>query len=295
MITWNAPIYVYLWLAGMAGGAYFAAFLAERFAGGVNRRLLQVATCLGIPLVVIGVILLVADLGQPIRFWHLLARFRIMSPMSMGTWVLVIWGIVAGLMVVLWLAEGRIPRPATRNLRRMIDVLAWVDLVFAGLIMAYTGVLLGVSSQPLWGGSALLPPLFVASAISTGVALLIITAVTVPALGIPGRTAGRLAEADAVLILIELAVLVGFAIWLGGSGMAGAGGALRLLTTGVLAAPFWAGVVLLGLLVPLGLELANRRKEVKARGTWVAVITSSVCVLLGGLMLRALIVVGGQI
>ena len=299
MISWEAPIWIYLWLAGMAGGAYFAAFLAERFAGVTGGRLLQVATCLGIPLAGIGVLLLIVDLGYPIRFWHLLVRFLAVSPMSMGTWVLMVWVIVAAAMVALWLGELYVPRLADLrlgplNLRRMIEVLSWIDLVFAALLMSYTGVLLATSNQPLWAGSILLPPLFVASAISTGVALLIVAAVTVRALEIPGRTVSQLAEADAVVILIELAVLVGYSIWLAVSAMEGTGEALRLLPTGVLAAPFWAGVVLLALLVPLGLEVANWGKELEGKAVWRAVLASAVCVVFGGLVLRAVITIGGQ-
>jgi formate-dependent nitrite reductase membrane component NrfD len=299
MITWHPPIWIDLWFAGMAGGAYFAAFLAERFAGVTNRRLLQVATCLGIPLASTGVLLLIVDLGQPIRFWHLLARFEILSPMSMGTWILMVWVIVAMAMVALWLGELYIPGLATLrlgplNLRRMVEILSWVGLVFAALLMTYTGVLLATSNQPLWAGTVLLPPLFVASAISTGVALLIVAAVTVRALGIPSRTVNRLAEAVAVVILIELAVLVGYGIWLGVSPMEGTGEALRLLTTGVLAAPFWVGVVLLALLVPLALQVANWGQELERKAVWRAVLASAVCVIFGGLVLRAVITIGGQ-
>ena len=77
MISWGAPIWLYLWLAGMAGGAYFSAFLAERLDTGFNGRLLRLATYLGIPLATIGVMLLVLDLGHPLRFWHLLTSFNV--------------------------------------------------------------------------------------------------------------------------------------------------------------------------------------------------------------------------
>jgi len=294
-MAWGAPIYIYLWLAGMAGGAYFAAFLAERFAGEANRQLLRLATYLGIPLAVIGVILLVVDLGNPLRFWHLFARFDVISPMSMGTWILLLWVGIAVVMAIFWWVENRLTEQTARSLRRTTGVLAWVNLVLAVLLIAYTGVLLAVSNQPLWAGTLLLPCLFVASAISTGVAILIITAVTGRAWAIPNRTVGRLAEADAIVILIELAVLIGYAIWLGASAMAGTGEALRLLTTGVLAAPFWVGVVLLALLVPFGLEVFNWGKEIEKKAVWRAVVASSACVILGGLILRAVIVIGGQI
>ena len=299
MITWNVPIWVYLWLAGMAGGVYFAALLAERFAGIANGRLLRLATFLGIPLAGIGVLLLILELGNPLRFWHLLREFRTLSAMSLGTWILFAWVVVAGIMAVIWLAELRLrlAESAIRALRQIMEPLSWLGLALSVLLMAYTGALLGTSNQPLWAGTVLLPSLFVVSAVSTGVALLVLAAVTVPALRIPSGTVGRLAEADAVLILVELVVLVTYAIWLTGSGLVGAGEALRLLVMdGVLAAPFWAGVILLGLLIPLALDLVNWGKEIRARGmTWLAVAASSLCVLMGGLILRAVIVIGGQL
>jgi len=295
MITWGAPIYLYLWMAGMAGGAYFAAFLAERFAGEVNGPLLRLATCLGIPLAVIGVLLLVIDLGNPLRFWHLFTQFKVISPMSIGTWILLVWVGIAVIMAIFWWAESYLTEDRTYGIRELSRRLSWVELVFSVLLMTYTGVLLAVSNLPLWAGTVLLPPLFVASAISTGVAIVIITAVIGRAWAIPSRMVGRLAEADAVVILIELVVLIGYAIWLGSSATAGAGEALRLLTTGVLAVPFWLGVVLLALLVPLGLELANWGKEIGTKVVWRTIIASSACVILGGLILRAVIVIGSQV
>ena len=315
-MTWGAPIWFDLWLAGMAGGAYFAGFLADRLIGGGNRKLLRLATYLGIPLAVIGVILLVVDLGQPIRFWHLLAEFNLASAMSMGTWILLVWVGIAVIMAILWWAEQFLSEETARNLRSLTGLLAWIDVVFAVFLMAYTGALLAVSNQPLWAGTVLLPSLFVASAISTGVAILIITALIATAItkggwtelklainqltgstdwAIPNRAVERLAEAGAVVIVIELAALIGYAIWLSTSAMVGAGEALKLLTTGSLAVPFWIGVVLLALLIPLGLDVVTWGKRIETKVVSRAIVLSSVCVIAGGLILRAVITIGGQI
>jgi len=314
-MAWSAPIWFDLWLAGMAGGAYFAAFLADRFTGGGNKPLLRLATYVGIPLAVIGVLLLVVDLGQPLRFWHLFTQFKVTSPMSMGTWILLAWVGIAVIMVVLWWFENRLAEATARSLRRLTGVLGWVDVVFAVLLMCYTGVLLAVSNQSLWAGTVLLPALFVASAISTGVAILIIAAMIANAISrgrlvelrlamnqlfgttdwaIPNRAVRQLAKTLAVVILIQLAALIGYAIWLATSTMAGAGDALGLLISGTLAAPFWVGVVLLALLVPFGLLVANWGKEIEKKAVWRAILTSSTCVILGGLVLRAVIVMAGQ-
>lgn len=315
-MTWSAPIWIYLWMAGMAGGAYFAAFLAERFTGVTDRKLLRLAIYVGVPLAVIGVLLLVVDLGQPIRFWHLFTQFKVISPMSMGTWVLLAWVGIAIIMAILWWAENFLTEEVARSLRRTTERLSWVNLVLAVLLIAYTGVLLAVSNQPLWASTVLLPSLFVASAVSTGVAILVLAGIAVNSVSrgslvelrmalnqlfgskdwtISNRTVARLAEADVIVILVELAVLIGYAIWLAISSMAGAGEALRLLTTGVLAAPFWVGVVLLALLIPLGLDIANWGKEIETKKVRLAIITSTTCVILGGLILRAVIVIGAQL
>ena len=88
--------------------------------------------------------------------------------------------------------------------------------------------------------------------------------------------------------------MVGYIIWLAVSQMAGAGAALGILTTGAMAGWFWGGVVVLALLIPVALDLANWGKEIETRKVWRAVLASSTCVVLGGLILRAVITIGGQ-
>ena len=296
MITWGAPIWLYLWLAGMAGGAYFGAFLTERLVAGNDGKLLRLANYLGIPLASLGVILLVMDLGEPLRFWHMLLSFRVASPMSMGTWILILWMSIAVMMIMAWYAERYISESISRKLQRITGVLGWINFVISVLVMCYTGVLLAASNQPMWTGTVLLPSLFVTSAVSTGVAILVFTIlITRNTFKISGRTVSRLIEADALVILIELVVLVGYAFWLTGASMPGTHEAMRLLTTGVLAARFWLGVVLLALLIPFGLDVAHWGKDIGAnKVVWSAALASSACVLVGALVLRAVIVMGGQ-
>jgi formate-dependent nitrite reductase membrane component NrfD len=315
-MAWGAPIWIYLWMAGMAGGAYFAAFLAERLTGAADKKLLRLAAYVGVPLAVVGVLLLVVDLGQPIRFWHLFTQFKVGSPMSMGTWTLLIWVAIAIIMIIFWWIENRLTEEVAGSLRKLTRYLSYANVVLSVLLIAYTGVLLSVSNQPLWSSTVLIPFLFVASAISTGVALLILAAIACNTISkgrlielrmaanqlfgstdwtIPNKTIERLAEADVAVIVIELIALVVYAIWLAVSSMAGAGEALALLTTGVLAAPFWVGVVLLALLIPLGLDITNWGKEITNKSVMRAVITSSTCAILGGLVLRAIITIGGQL
>ena len=89
-------------------------------------------------------------------------------------------------------------------------------------------------------------------------------------------------------------MLIGYIIWLGASSMVGASEALKLLISGSAAIPFWAGVVVLALLVPFGLLVANWGKAIETKATRNTIVASSACVILGSLFLRAVITIGGQ-
>lgn len=320
-LTWGTPLFFDLWTAGMAGGAYFAAFLIHLFGADKEKRLLKLATYIGVPLVLLGVLALVIDLGEPFRAWHLFVGLRPsswqvvstygalssrtwppslalypISPMSLGSWILVVWSVTGVVLIALWFAEivespeqlgGFMGRVAylLRPLVPATKALTWIAFVFAIPLMTYTGVVLSASSQVLWQATFLVPPLFVASATSTGVAVLMI-AVQLTGAREPAPAMAQLRKALAVLIIMQLAVLLGFLLWLSIAGVVGP------LISGTLGLLFWVGVVLLGLLVPLGLEFNALRRKGEAIGA--TVMASPVLVLLGGLVLRAVVVIGGQ-
>lgn len=294
-MSWGIPIWIYLWAAGMAGGVYFAAFLVNVFGGWKQRNLFRLAVYMGVPLAIIGVLMLVIDLGTPIWAWHLFVNFIPVSVMSMGTWILFAWLIVCFAMMILWMVERNAAKKTAPNLSKF---LGWIGFFLAILLMGYTGVLLAASTQPIWANTLLLPALFVASAISTGVALLVLVGFAVNAMtskiSISPKIIERLAEADAVVIVIESLVLIGYAVWLGASGNGGSE-ALSLLISGDLALLFWIGFVLLALLLPFALDLFNRGKKIEQKSVALALGLSAVSVLVGGLILRALMTIGGQV
>jgi len=315
-MSWNIPLWFDIWFAGIAGGAYLVAFLANLYSGGSNRNLFRLAVYTGVPLAIIGVLLLVVDLGTPIWFWHLFTSFLPVSVMSMGTWILIAFLIIAFIMIILWVVEGDATRNAGKysgnmagTVRRFSGFFAWINVIFAVLLITYPGVLLASTSQPIWSNTLLVPALFVASAVATGVALLILMAMLTNAVNnssssmlnsivkwlfgstgwqISKETMGQLSKSLLGLIVVEALILVGYVIWLGATGASGTE-ALDLLITGTLAIPFWITIVGVGLIIPLALLLMNRGKAT------LAVMTSASCVLLGGLALRAIMIVGGQL
>ena len=275
-MVWGWPISIDLWAAGMAGGGFFAAFLIDRFTSCRHKLLVQVATWVGVPLALLGVLLLVSDLGNPLRFWHLVVRFRSLSPMSMGTWLLTLWAICGVCLIVLWLAESGVAGfVALRPLVPLTEVLAWISFVLSPLLAVYTGVLLSNTSHPLWA-TVLLPALFVVSAIFTGTAA---TRLVMTLLG--KEVPGGLGKASLILAILQVAALIGFLVTVPSS----------VLISGPLAPWFWIGAVLVGLAVPFGLELGALKAKA---ATPLVVVASTLCVLLGGLVLRTVVAIGGQ-
>jgi formate-dependent nitrite reductase membrane component NrfD len=236
------------------------------------------------------------------------------SPMSMGGWVLLMYAVVGIAMIALWWVGSFEPEELRlsvlsglgmliRPLAPLLRPLSWVALVLAVLLIAYTGVLLSATNQALWAGM-LLPALFVASAVSTGMALLVLVVAT--GFGrvldilfggegqeIPGEVLHSMSRTSIALGVLELVVLAGLVVWLAAFSTPAAAGAVTVLLTGPMSFLFWVGVVLIGLLIPLGLELthATTGREY-ALG---AALMLPALVLVGGFLLRLVVLLGGQV
>lgn len=152
--TWEIPNYFFT--GGLAGGAAVLGGIAAL----TGRR--QLATAAG-RVALVGTlpspVLLVADLGRPDRFHHMLRVFKPTSPMSVGSWVLAVFGpAAAGGQVLEEL--GWFP-----GLRRLLGVVAGA----LGPVMAgYTAVLVADTAVPAWHEARrTLPAVFTASAASS--------------------------------------------------------------------------------------------------------------------------------
>ncbi len=183
---WGWWIVWYFFLGGIAAGAYFIAALVELVGGEHDRRLGRVGYLLAAPLVAVCGALLILDLNQPLRFWHMLLdaetlrpHIKYWSPMSIGAWALLLFGAISTASFVGALAEsgrcglGRWATTATRLHRgflgRAFDLIGATSGFF---IASYTGALLTATNQPIWSDSPWIAALFLASAATSGIAAL---------------------------------------------------------------------------------------------------------------------------
>ena len=295
---WGWYVILYFFLGGLSAGSYFIATMLALTGDSRDRETVRLGYMLAFPLVVACGILLVIDLGVPLRFWHMLIQserpplpiFKWWSPMSLGSWVLMAFSLFSfvsfvGVLVetgrVRWSPAVRLDRWARSTPRPLAVSWAVVGTFFGFFLAGYTGVLLTGTSIAVWHNARLLGGIFLASAASTSYALLILLLLR------RGRThaeapVAKLASADKMMIVLELLLLALMLIVLGG--------VARPFIRGGFGVVFWLGVVVLGLLVPLALHLIPRLRWDAHRRTVVA----SMCVLVGGLILRFVIVMAPQ-
>jgi formate-dependent nitrite reductase membrane component NrfD len=146
--------------------------------------------------------------------------------------------------------------------------------------------------------------LFVASAITTGTAMVFLAAragwdgLVDRILGgtgerVPANTVHTMGYSAAIVGVVEILVLLAYIGWLGSFSSPAAVEALTILTSGSMSLLFWGGVVLAGLLIPMGLELFSMNYSKKSAIAGL-MVTSTSLALLGGLILRLVMVMGGQ-
>ncbi|HTW68116.1 MAG TPA: hypothetical protein VME17_26050, partial [Bryobacteraceae bacterium] len=132
-------------LNGMAMGLFLAAAVSELAAPAVFQPVAKVAYPVALLLLLVDLVLLVTDLGDPLRFHHMLRVFKPGSPMSVGTWCLTIFSLpltaAAGLSV---LAEFGFDFERARIAAVVVGLLPGFGAA------AYKGVLLSTNAQPGW-------------------------------------------------------------------------------------------------------------------------------------------------
>jgi protein NrfD len=313
--AWGWEIPVYLFLGGLVAGLMVLAGYHILKAGRQQEKVsYPYAPMLGVILLSLGMNALFLDLANKPQVWRLYLTFQAASPMSWGSWIL--------MLVYPALIGAAILHPPERvpfgqrllelvhgwsewlHLRpRLVQVLGMANLGGGIALGIYTGILLGAfGARPLWN-SAVLGPLFLFSGLSTAAALMHLLAMVsrsgtgapfadVALAGVfrlidPAHCKNIMVRADASFLTIELAII---ALWL--LGLLTATGvhqqAAALLLGGPWTAPFWGLVILAGILIPLLLQFLELAGRIRHSAV------PAVLVLIGGFVLRWILVEAGQ-
>lgn len=296
---WNWLVVIYLFLGGLGAGAYLTSFAAELGWLGNNSRLKRLGYFIAGPIVGIGTLLLVFDLGQGLKKPWLLFRLvtNFESVMTLGTIVLAVFILVGLLKGFLTYLNKPVP-----------GVFTWFGAILAVATGAYTGFLVSViDAIPFWN-SGIIPVVFFISALSTGLSITVLLS------SIFEKGESDEGREDLTHIFLILGELVAVAAFMGTMTSGGNGSVAQksaaLIISGEYALQFWGIFIGLGLVFPLAvyivrylrLRAANRNftgdSEVAAEVAatqenphhpYLTIITDA-SVMVGGFALRALII-----
>lgn len=278
---WGVIIACYLFLAGLGGGAFITStFLRWRHPEAVN--MIRIGRVIAPVVVIVGLLLLMFDatagLHNPLRFALLLTNFG--SVMTWGVVFLGAFTVVALIVAALDLLHKYVPK--------------WLDItgaVLGACVGVYTGCLLGVCKTfPLWN-NAMLPVLFLVSAVSTGMASVLVVAI----IKHPEEfnRVGVLKKFHFCLPIVELACVASL-LFITASNASPAGWeSVMNLVAGKYMLAFWFLFVVVGLVGPTILEtwllfFSAREFEESRKAHWIS-FASDAGVLIGGFVLRLLV------
>jgi polysulfide reductase-like protein len=146
--AWDDKIAYYFFCGGLSGGCALLAAGADLTGRPALRRGTRLA---GLGALAAGSYYLVADLGRPDRFHHMLRVAKPTSPMSMGTWLLAAYGPNLGLAAAAELVpqrwRGTLPGRLVGALARPAGLAA---AALAPGVAAYGSVLLSQTAVPAW-------------------------------------------------------------------------------------------------------------------------------------------------
>jgi protein NrfD len=308
-IEWGVLIVNYLFLGGLSAGMFFisalATYLQEKDET-TYARIAQYGAMMAPWPVALGSLLLIFDLGNWYRFYKLFLHFRWQSPMSIGSWLLMLFTLVALVNFWAWLPDVRraamvgrlrLPRWMDRDLSTSRRLLAAAGFPLSIGVAIYTGVLLGaVQARPFWNTN-LVAQMFLFSALSTGCAVLIL-ALSANRKALDATQLRFLYTLDICLITLEFFIVVPYILH-GELSVEAVKSSLELILGGPYTLVFWLLFMGTGLLVPLVLEVWEVAPALVSgkslhHNRWLAAVTA-VLVVCGGYMLRYIFVYAGQI
>jgi formate-dependent nitrite reductase membrane component NrfD len=228
-IGWGWEVYVEMFAAGLAAGAFLIAMLLE-FYGRGRSPIARTAHIITVPLLLVATALLILKLERSERFWHMviqsenipLPMLKWWSPISIGAWGLMIFSglatisLIDALIARGYFSVGPWRRDNTLHGGRFGWLFAIPATLSALFVAGYSGALLSVTAVPGWEDTVFIAPFFIGVSAATGAALLIlIDAITkkAPLDEIESLTLfGTISVAWQIVLLIILVVSLGGAL-----------------------------------------------------------------------------------
>jgi dimethyl sulfoxide reductase membrane subunit len=204
-VIWGLYIITFMFFVGLSAGGLIVASAGRLFAGERYKPIARLALVEAAVAIFIAAIMIVPDLGQVGRIYNLVIHSHWLSPMIWDLTVIVIYLIIS--VVYLWLytrrdhAEHRSwmalgtknhSAAARASDEKVTYWYAWLALPAAVLVHSITAWIFGLQISRGFWYQAIMPPLFISSALVSGLALVLL-------LSMAARRRGAVAFGDDLL------------------------------------------------------------------------------------------------
>ncbi|HTY62043.1 MAG TPA: NrfD/PsrC family molybdoenzyme membrane anchor subunit [Acidobacteriota bacterium] len=165
--TFGTLIAIYFYLTGLSAGSFIISTLSYGFGFERFKPLGKIGVVIATLLLVAAPLFLLAHSGQKLRVWHLFVYLRFTSPITWGSFLLILYPINC-LIYGFFMFKGR---------KQLTRIFGLTGIPLALMVHGYTGFILAFGkARPLWN-SSIMPLLFLVSAIVSGIAMMIIVSV----------------------------------------------------------------------------------------------------------------------
>ncbi|HEY6057190.1 MAG TPA: NrfD/PsrC family molybdoenzyme membrane anchor subunit [Candidatus Limnocylindrales bacterium] len=200
-VMWGQYILFFMFFVGLSAGGLIVASAGRLFGVARFRPIVRLAVLEATVAVMLAALFLWPDIGRPERIWHLFVYPNPTSPMIWDIAIVTVYFVVSTTYVFLYtrhdlaaagspLALGTKATPAgLRRDDRLKGGLAWIALPAAILLHSITAWIFGLQISRGFWYTAIMAPLFISSALVSGLALVILLALAV-------RRTGRLTFGD---------------------------------------------------------------------------------------------------
>ncbi len=148
---WHGLVAWDLLFNNLTTGLFLFAAVGELGSPGLLAPVAKAAYPVALVLLLTDLTMLVLDLGDPLRFHHMLRVFKPTSPMSLGTWSLTAYSLPLTLIVAIEATQAlNLLPPGSIELEWVRKLAVIVGILPAFGSLAYKGVLFSTSSQPGW-------------------------------------------------------------------------------------------------------------------------------------------------
>lgn len=275
-------IAIYFYLTGLSAGSFILSTLAYGFGMNQYKPLGKIGVILATILLIIAPLFLLLHIGVPHRAWHLFVYLNFESPITWGSFLLILYPINCIIYAYFMFKE---------NLR-LTKIFGFIGIPLAISVHGYTGFILAFGkARALWN-TALMPILFLVSAIVSGIALMIIVSAIIERFFTKEKKINKglilnLGRLLAWIIVFDL-FLVGCDLLVLSISHTDAQAAAHLLLRGELSTHFLLIENLFGKIIPFILLVTPKFKKIP----WI--IIASALVVIGIFFMRYVVVVGGE-